>query len=516
MTDDLPIPSIEARTTELFEEHRRRIWRRTDRMFAGLMIVQWIAAIATALWISPRTWAGSASWTHPHVWAAAGLGGCITILPVWLTFRLPAAAITRHTVATGQMLMSALLIHLTGGRIETHFHVFGSLAFLAFYRDWRVFVPATIAVAGDHAWRGLFWPESVFGIAAASPWRWLEHAGWVLFENAFLIASCRQSVHEMHDIAEHRARLERTKQIIEAEVAARTAELRALQNAHLETARKAGMADIATSVLHNVGNVLNSVNVSAAIIGDQVRKSGVADLRRAAGMLESHLDDPGAFGTQDSRGRHLPRFLVELSRKLTTDEERILTEVQSLSKGIDHIRDIVSLQQSYAGGGSLVEEVPVAELIEDAIRINTASLQRHGIDVIREFSYTGPLHVDKQKFLQILVNLVSNAKYAVLATENPEKWVRVAVGEAADDVLQIEVSDNGIGIPAENLTRIFSFGFTTRSDGHGFGLHSAANLAGELGGALTVHSKGPGAGAAFTLELPLTTRRATPCPVLAQ
>src|SRR5579872_6154981 len=366
--------SFSLRTEELFAQHQQRIYRRTDRLFAYLMVLQWLAAIAAAQWISPLTWSGTTSQVHPHMLAALVLGGIITALPVALALMHSGAALTRYGVAVGQMLMSALLIHLTGGRIETHFHVFGSLAFLAFYRDWRVFVPATVVIAADHLLRGLIWPQSVFGILAANPWRWLEHAGWVLFEDTFLVISCQQSIREMHDIARQRAELEGTNQRIEAEVAARTAELKAAQKQNLEVARRAGMADIATSVLHNVGT----------------------------------------FVTSDARGKHLPRFLVELSHKMTTREEEILGEIASLSKSIEHIKDIVSLQQNYAGVSGFIEEVSLAELLEDAVRINSASMDRHKIEVVREFDELPRLLIDKQKFLQIAVNLVSNAKYALL------------------------------------------------------------------------------------------------------
>jgi PAS domain S-box-containing protein len=181
-------------------------------MFAVLMVVQWIAGIAAALWISPRTWIGTVSHTHLHVWAAIFLGGAISIFPIALAVKKPGATITRHSIATGQILMSCLLIYLTGGRIETHFHVFGSLAFLAFYRDWRVLVPATVVVAADHFFRGLFWPESVYGILAASQWRWLEHAGWVLFEDAVLFVAIKRSVAEMWDNARHTAELNNSEE----------------------------------------------------------------------------------------------------------------------------------------------------------------------------------------------------------------------------------------------------------------------------------------------------------------
>ncbi len=200
--------TTEQRSLVLFQEHQQKIFKRTDRLFACLLLFQWCAGIAAAYWLSPLTWTGVYSQTHLHVKAAWILGGGIISFPVLLAFFQPGALLTRHSIAIAQMLMGALLIHLTGGRIETHFHVFGSLAFLAFYRDWRVLISATVVVAADHCVRGLYWPQSVFGVLTASPWRWLEHAGWVIFEDVFLLASCIQGVEEMQEIAERQAQLE--------------------------------------------------------------------------------------------------------------------------------------------------------------------------------------------------------------------------------------------------------------------------------------------------------------------
>ncbi len=213
------------RVAEIFNAHQRLVHRRTDRMFAGLMTLQWLAGIAAALWVSPKAWEGMASHTHPHVWAALFLGGAISFLPILLALIRPGHATTRYTVAVAQMLMGSLLIHLTGGRIETHFHVFGSLAFLSFYRDWRVLVPATIVVAADHLLRGVFWPQSVYGVLTASEWRWIEHAGWVAFEDTFLFIAIRHSIGEMWGIAERTAEIESLNEGLEAHVANRTAQL---------------------------------------------------------------------------------------------------------------------------------------------------------------------------------------------------------------------------------------------------------------------------------------------------
>lgn len=213
------------RIAEIFNEHQRLVHRRTDRMFAGLMALQYLAGVAAALWVSPKAWEGATNHIHPHVWAALFLGGAISSLPIVLAVTRPGHATTRYTVAVGQMLMGALLIHLTGGRIETHFHVFGSLAFLSFYRDWRVLVPATIVVAADHFLRGVFWPQSVYGVLAASEWRWLEHAGWVIFEDTFLFIAVKHSIGEMWGIAERTSEIESLNEGLEAHVANRTAQL---------------------------------------------------------------------------------------------------------------------------------------------------------------------------------------------------------------------------------------------------------------------------------------------------
>ncbi len=220
-----PAEAISARTAELFHEQQQNIVRHADRILVRLMICQWFFGIAAAYWISPRAWVGSQSQINLHVWAAIFFGGMVTSVPVLLGMLQPGKAFTRHALAIGQMLMSALLIHLTGGRIETHFHIFGSLAILAFYRDWKVLVSASAVVFLDHIYGGIFWPESTYGVLYATIWRSLEHVGWVIFEVAFLIISIRKSLSEMHLVAERQARLEYLKAGIEQTVAERTADL---------------------------------------------------------------------------------------------------------------------------------------------------------------------------------------------------------------------------------------------------------------------------------------------------
>jgi PAS domain S-box-containing protein len=653
----MPVNPIEPtspdgpRSRELFHEHQQAIYARTDRLFANLMILQWIAGMAAALWISPRTWIGTQSATHLHVWAAIFLGGAITGFPAFLAMRRPGAVGTRHCIAVAQMLTSALLIHLSGGRIETHFHVFGSLAFLAIYRDWRVLATATLVTAAEHFARGVFWPQSVFGMVAVSHWRWLEHSGWVLFEDAFLGVSIVQSLREMRAMAARRARLEELNTGIEHEVKERTAALgeamrelqtseqhlrnslnelanvKAALDAHaivaitdhrgvitfvndkfceiskypreellgqdhrllnsgthskefmrdlwttiasgrvwhgevrnrardgtlywvdttivpflnaggkpsqyvairaditerkraeaelekmydelMKTSRQAGMAEVATAVLHNVGNVLNSVNVASTCVADGLRKSKVASLAKVVALLNENAAELGPFFSAHPQGRQVTGFLSQLARQLGAEQETALRELAHLQKNIEHIKEIVAMQQTYSKVTGASETLQLTELVEDTLRMNAESFAHHDVQVVRDFADVPPVMVEKHKVIQILVNLVRNAKHACDAVPHAEKRLTLRVYQGGDSV-NIAVSDNGIGIPRENLAHIFNHGFTTKKDGHGFGLHSGALAAQEMGGELRVESPGAGRGATFTLALPLHSPSSKP------
>jgi len=497
---------INDRTDVLRSEQEQILWKQTDRLFAMLLVLQWIAAVAMALWLSPWAWQGLDRYVHPHVWAAVFIGGLITVLPVSLAIWRPGETMTRMVIAIAQMLDSALLIHLSGGRIETHFHVFGSLAFLSFYRDWRVLIPATLVVAIDHALRGIFLPASVFGVITASPWRWVEHAGWVIFEDIFLVWACVRGAREMAALAHRQAELEASHHRVEAEVVRQTKRLEAVSQELVSTARRAGMADVATGVLHNVGNVLNSINVSACMVADKLRKSELPGLAKAGDLLRSNQNDLAAFLTSDAHGKHLPKFIMEVADCLGQEQAVILSELRTLGQGLEHIKHIVATQQEHAKSNTLRVRITPAEVVEEAIRMDLGTASGGGIQIVREFEPIEAVAIDKHKVIQILINLLSNAKRAVQAAGRPAKQVTITtrrVNSTGTPRLIFQVRDNGIGISAENLTCIFSHGFTTNQDGHGFGLHSAANVAGEMGGVVTVASDGPGTGSCFTLEIPV-------------
>jgi signal transduction histidine kinase len=294
------------------------------------------------------------------------------------------------------------------------------------------------------------------------------------------------------------------------DVTARKAAAEELERVHkqlMAASRQAGMAEVATNVLHNVGNILNSVNISASLVIDRVKQSKAPGVTRLAALLQEKGAAVADFISNDERGRRIPEYLVSLGEQLMGDQKMALEELASLRDNLEHIKDTVAMQQSYAKLCGVTETVAVVDLVEDSLRLNAGAFVRHGVTLQREFTEVPPVTVDKHKVLQILVNLVRNAKYACDESGRSDKIITLRV-EAAPQAVRISVIDNGVGIPAENMPRLFTHGFTTRADGHGFGLHSGALAAQELGGSLTVHSDGHGCGAIFTLELPCSPKAA--------
>jgi signal transduction histidine kinase len=297
----------------------------------------------------------------------------------------------------------------------------------------------------------------------------------------------------------------------EAEEAVRKArEQQAAQRQMLETARQAGMAEIATNVLHNVGNVLNSVNVSVDLIVERVRTSEAAGLQRLVALLEANKADLGHWMANDPRGRMVPAFLAQLAQAIAEERETMVTELATLTQRVRHIKQIVATQQSYAGASSIAEAIQVRDLVEDALRINAIAPGDSHLALVKDFSDVPTLMLDKHRLLLILVNLISNARHAMNGVPGAVPRLLLRVRAQPDSGLQITIEDNGEGIAPENLTRIFAHGFTTKRDGHGFGLHSCVLAAREMGGTLTAHSDGPGRGARFTLQLPCNLPQEAP------
>ncbi|MGG7555981.1 DAHL domain-containing protein [Pseudomonas sp. ES3] len=307
--------------------------------------------------------------------------------------------------------------------------------------------------------------------------------------------------------------LQTANERLEQRVEERTRELFEAERELIDAARMAGMAEIATNVLHNVGNVLNSVNVSAELITRKLSTSKTLGLGKAVKMINEHAEDLGQFMTHDEKGKLLPLYFNQLVDSIAAEQSSIVDELAQLTKSIDHIKDIVATQQAYAGAARLVEPLNVVDLFEDALRMNSGALSRHHVTVIKDYQATPTIIGDKHRLLLILINLISNAKYAMSRVSDHERRMTLGVSIIDNATLRFSVEDQGEGIAAENMTRIFNHGFTTRKEGHGFGLHSCALAAVEMNGHLSVHSDGPGQGAVFTLEIPLETAQVMPAAV---
>ncbi len=278
-----------------------------------------------------------------------------------------------------------------------------------------------------------------------------------------------------------------------------------LNKQFVETSRMAGMAEVATGVLHNVGNVLNSVNVSASLVLEKLRNSKAPKLGKASELLLGRNGDLADYLTHDPSGQKLPGYLAKLGQYLVAENTQLMTEVEQLSRNIEHIKEIVAMQQNYAKVSGVFENLPADRLVEDAIAMNIGAFERHGVTLDRRFHDVPSVRVDRHRVMQILINLIRNAKYALDDVERTDKRITVTITQVSAESVAISIGDNGIGISPENLTRIFGHGFTTRKDGHGFGLHSGALAAKEMGGTLAASSSGVGLGATFTLELPVAS-----------
>jgi signal transduction histidine kinase len=270
----------------------------------------------------------------------------------------------------------------------------------------------------------------------------------------------------------------------------------------MEASRMASMAEVATGVLHNVGNVLNSLNVSAAVVTAGLRQSRADALAKVCALLDEHAADLGPFLTADPKGKLVPEFLRSLARHTSEERERLLQEMVQLQKNLDHVKEIVAMQQTYATMVGVLESLPPESLMEDSLRMNALALLRHDVRTVREFLAVPPVLAERGKVLQILINLIRNAKYALDEGRAPEKILTLRIEPGVGGTVRFSVRDNGVGIAPENLPRLFNHGFTTRAQGHGFGLHSSALAARQMRGTLTAQSDGPGQGAVFTLELP--------------
>ena len=455
-------PAVTARLRELLAAHRADVTERTDRMFAALLAAQWAAAVALSLTVSPYAWEGARRTVHLHVWAAFGLGALLAAPPVAMVVWRPGAVLTRHMIAVGQAGFSGLLVHLTGGRIETHFHVFGSLAFLAFYRDWRVLVTASAVTAVDHLTRGLVAPMSVYGVALPTLARSLEHIGWVVFEDVFLLTACVRGQREMWEIAARQATAE--------DVTERHA--RSVEAVEREAARLA----IATEASRSKSEFL--ANMSHEIRTPMTAVIGYADL----------LLDPG----------------INASERLD--------HVQTIRRNGEHLlsllNEILDLSKIEAGKMTL-ESVSCSpsQIIVDVCSLMRVRAVEKGLDFEVEFATPIPETIvsDPTRLRQSLLNLVGNA---IQFTHRGSVRIvaRCDAPEGPSPRLTLEVADTGVGMTHEQQARLFQAfeqadnSTTRRFGGTGLGLAICHRLAAMMGGEITVESL-PGRGSSFTLSV---------------
>ncbi len=558
--------SFGQRADELFKQHQQEIFLKTDRLFSVLMPLQWLAGIVMALTISPRTWAGQASQINVHVWAAIFIGGAITIFPVWMTRAWPGAAATRHVIAVAQMLMSALLIDITGGRIETHFHVFGSLVILSFYRDWRVLVPATLVVGLDHLLRGIYWPYSVYGVLTASPWRSFEHAGWVLFEDIFLFISCRRNIREMQFIANRTAELEDNEQIFreifegaplgmalvdlnQNFLRANPAYCRLLGYSEEELTQRTTWditlpEDIERG--NEISNALLDGGPPVSFEKRYIRKTGeMLWVSRTACLIRDHNGKPQHYLVMveditqrknndaaleakeeaDRANRAKSEFLSRMSHELRTPlnailgfgqllEKQVPTDVQRTRVGyitsagrhlLNLINEVLDISRIEADRLQLSPEpVCLAEALPEAIELIRPLAAERSIKLLMSSPLDPEWFVmaDKQRFKQVLLNLMSNAvKYTPIRGK-----VSISCDASGKNSLRVAVTDTGSGIAADKLARLFTpfdrLGAEYSSvEGTGLGLALSQRLMHAMGGSISATSK-LGRGSTFWIELP--------------
>lgn len=455
------------RSTEIFNEQYSRISVRTDKMFAYLFILQWVLGITLAICFSPFTWNIDTREIHLHVYEAILLGAIIPAYPLFLIIKKPGDQINRYPIAVAQMLVSSLLIHLTDGRIETHFHIFGSLAFLAFYRDWKVVVIATVVTAADHLLAALYWPQAVYGVFSAGPWRALEHTGWVIFEDIFLLFSVQQGLKELRSIAEKQESLELTIAEIESKVQERTQAL--VDSQEKVIAQQAALT--ASSKLSSLGEM--------------------------AGGVAHEINNPLAVISQ------LSAQVIELVDEVPIDQSTIKMMLNKIDSTTQRIAQIVKGLRTFSrdAKNDSYENVTIAQLLEDTFSFCKERMRTHGIKlIVDDFPKEVSIEARVTELSQVVLNLLNNSCDALEKVE--EKWIRVSVSKTQHTV-SLSIIDSGTGIDESVRSKIFNPFFTTKElgKGTGLGLSISIGIIQSHGGTLTLDQNQRNT--AFIITLPV-------------
>ncbi|MAT69364.1 MAG: hypothetical protein CMJ58_07530 [Planctomycetaceae bacterium] len=506
---------VAKRAERLFAKRMRRIHALTDRFFALLLGLEWIGGIVAAAVVSPRTWAGADSSVHIHMVAAVGLGGLLFVGPLLLVLARPGKRLTRNVIGVAQVGFSALFIHLSGGRIETHFHVFGSLAFLAFYRDWTVLMPATMVVAADHMVRAIFWPESVFGVLVASPWRAVEHAAWVVFEDVFLIWSCVQGFREARTLARQQADLEIHQESVEALAEKRTEQLQQrsteLENSLREietmsvtlanTRKLEAIGQLAAGIAHEINTPMQYIRDNTEYISESL--DAMFALVDHYDKYESQEGPPVEWAV-----RRAATLKMRDECSFDTLHVELPDAIADTLEGIQRVVGIVCAMKEFSHPGTKEKcEVDLNQSIRSAVTISQNRWKNHAT-VTYELSDDLPLvRVLPAEMNQVLLNLIVNAGDAIAekCAETMQSHGQILIRTTSDaDWVHVEVEDTGNGIPESIRNRIYDPFFTTKDVGKGTGQGLAICqdiVINKHDGRLDLRTT-PGEGTTFIVQLP--------------
>lgn len=457
---------LNPREREIFNKNLFSVSVAADRMFGALFIFQYFLGVVLALVFSPLTWRGDQSAIHPHVFAAVVGGAVISSLPIYLAFWRSGLNANRYVVAIAQMAFSVLLIHLTNGRIETHFHVFVSLAFLAVYRDVRPVLLATVLTALDHLIRGIYWPESVYGVLDATPWRALEHSAWVIFEDVVLFYSISNSLNELKNLTRHQSDQQTTLETIESMIDERTKELEASQKTVIEqqqvlvgSAKMSALGEMAGGIAHEINTPLS--------------------------LLHMKVEE-----------------LEDLTQSREFDRLQFFEGTEIIRKTIDRIAKIVKGLKSFARDGkdSPATTIAIDTLVEDTLSLCRERFANHGVSIkIEGVKESGAIQGRAVELSQVLLNLLNNSFDAIKSME--DKWVRIEA-QAIENQIVISVTDSGSGIPENVREKMMQPFFTTKKigEGTGLGLSISRGIAEAHHGKLEIDTKCPNT--RFVLTLP--------------
>ena len=496
--------SIRAR--EILKSNLDHVYRNTDRLFLYLILAQWVFAIILAIFVSPYTWSGKDRSLNYHVETAVIVGGILTIFPAWLLKFRSGWVVTRYVVTIAQCFWSSLLIHLTGGRIETHFHIFGSLAFIAFYRDWKLLVPATLAIASDHMIRGIVVPESIYGTFDREFWRFLEHAGWVVFEDVVLFFACTRSMKEMELHAAGHAELLRVKESIEKEVLIKSAELQdssvareQLQFELLQAQKLESVGRLASGIAHEINTPIQYVTDSVYFVEEAVNE--------LFGLLDK-LDAMNDIVLSPEKKLLVGNWIKCLTQDTDIDylRDNLPKALCRSSEGLERVAEIVRSMKMFAHPDQ--KEMSSVDLNEN-IRTTLVVCRneyKYIAEVIEDLADIPHVTCHAGEINQVFINLIVNAAHAIddKNSSNGELGKITIQTRVVDRNVLVSIADSGCGIPEENMNNIFEPFFTTKEVGKGTGqglavVHTAIA---KLGGEVSLESK-VGIGTTFFLTIPI-------------